>query len=265
MNDAELNSSGSPVVIGEPEPVSVAAEESPPSAGAEDRKRLKREKKKVEKDAKAERKVKREAPARLDAVKAAAATFPMVELIEEQVRTSIPEELVARVKSSTKKSMILNENYPYDRCMKSADYEEEVELLQIELVKMQAWVARAKERVIMIFEGRDAAGKGGTIKRFTENLNPRSARIVALAKPTENERGQWYFQRYVQNLPSAGEIAFFDRSWYNRAGVEHVMGFCTPHEYLEFMRQAPEFERMLVRSGIRVFKFWFSVSREVVS
>jgi polyphosphate kinase 2 len=114
----------------------------------------------------------------------------------------------------------------------------------------------------MLFEGRDAAGKGGTIKRFTENLNPRGARVVALTKPSESERGQWYFQRYTEQLPTKGEIVFFDRSWYNRAGVEHVMGFCTPHEYLEFMRQAPEFERMLVRSGIHLFKFWFSVSRE---
>jgi hypothetical protein len=120
----------------------------------------------------------------------------------------------------------------------------------------------AGERVVLIFEGRDAAGKGGTIQRFTENLNPRGAKVVALAKPSDTERGQWYFQRYIENLPTKGEIVFFDRSWYNRAGVEHVMGFCTPHEYLEFMRQTPEFERMMVRSGIRFYKFWFSVSRE---
>ena len=146
--------------------------------------------------------------------------------------------------------------------MKTSDYLEEIELLQIELVKMQAWVKEAGERVIMIFEGRDAAGKGGTIQRFTENLNPRGAKVVALAKPSDTERGQWYFQRYIENLPTKGEIVFFDRSWYNRAGVEHVMGFCTPHEYLEFMRQTPEFERMIVRSGIRFYKFWFSVGRE---
>jgi polyphosphate kinase 2 len=126
---------------------------------------------------------------------------------------------------------------------------------------MQSWVKETGERVVLIFEGRDAAGKGGSIKTFTENLNPRGARVVALVKPSDTERGQWYFQRYVQRLPTSGEIVFFDRSWYNRAGVEHVMGFCSPHDYLEFMRQAPEFERMMVRSGIRLFKFWFSVSR----
>jgi polyphosphate kinase 2 len=146
--------------------------------------------------------------------------------------------------------------------MKKKHYEAEVELLQIELVKMQAWVKSSGERIVMIFEGRDAAGKGGTIQRFTENLNPRGARVVALTKPSESERGQWYFQRYAEQLPTRGEIVFFDRSWYNRGGVEHVMGFCSPHDYLEFMRQAPEFERMLVRSGIRFYKFWFSVSRE---
>jgi polyphosphate kinase 2 len=145
--------------------------------------------------------------------------------------------------------------------MKTEDYEDEVELLQIELVKMQAWVQTVGQRIVLVFEGRDAAGKGGTILRFNENLNPRGARVVALAKPSEPERGQWYFQRYIERLPTKGEIVCFDRSWYNRSGVEHVMGFCTPPEYLEFMRQTPEFERMLVRSGIKLFKFWFSVSR----
>jgi polyphosphate kinase len=194
--------------------------------------------------------------------KALAAAFPMVALIDEQVRTSIPEELVARVKGAKSKKIIISSTYPYATQMKASDYLEEVELLQIELVKMQAWVKEVGERIVLIFEGRDAAGKGGTIQRFTENLNPRGAKVVALAKPSDTERGQWYFQRYIENLPTKGEIVFFDRSWYNRAGVEHVMGFCTPHEYLEFMRQAPEFERMMVRSGIRVYKFWFSVSRE---
>jgi polyphosphate kinase 2 len=195
--------------------------------------------------------------------KAAANAFPMVDLIAEQVRTSIPKELVQRVKAlAGKKKKIMSSTYPYPKRMKKEDYESEVELLEIELVKMQAWVKEVGERIVMIFEGRDAAGKGGTIKRFTENLNPRGARVVALTKPSESERGQWYFQRYTEQLPTAGEIVFFDRSWYNRAGVEHVMGFCSPHQYLEFMRQAPEFERMLVRSGIHMFKFWFSVSRE---
>lgn len=194
--------------------------------------------------------------------KALAAAFPMVALIDEQVRTSIPEELVARVKQAKSKKLIISSTYPYATQMKESDYLEEVELLQIELVKMQAWVKEVGERIVLIFEGRDAAGKGGTIQRFTENLNPRGAKVVALAKPSDTERGQWYFQRYVENLPTKGEIVFFDRSWYNRAGVEHVMGFCSPHEYLEFMRQTPEFERMMVRSGIRLYKFWFSVSRE---
>jgi len=194
--------------------------------------------------------------------KALAAAFPMVALIDEQVRASIPEELVAKVKGAKSKKHIISANYPYPKQMKGSEYLEEIELLQIELVKMQAWVKEVGERIVLIFEGRDAAGKGGTIQRFTENLNPRGAKVVALAKPSDTERGQWYFQRYIEKLPTKGEIVFFDRSWYNRAGVEHVMGFCTPHEYLEFMRQAPEFERMMVRSGIRVYKFWFSVSRE---
>lgn len=188
--------------------------------------------------------------------------FPMIKVIAEQVRTSIPVEMVERVKGTKDKKQIISSSYPYKRMMKSPPYEEQIKLLQIELVKMQAWVNKTGERIVMLFEGRDAAGKGGTIKRFTESLNPRSARVVALAKPSDTERGQWYFQRYIQRMPTNGEIVFFDRSWYNRAGVEHVMGFCNPHEYLEFMRQAPEFERMLVRSGIRVLKYWFSVSRE---
>ena len=153
------------------------------------------------------------------------------------------------------------EEYPYGERMTRDYYEHAKRLLQIELVKLQNWVKDTGQRVIIVFEGRDAAGKGGTIKRFTEHLNPRGARIVALEKPTERERTQWYFQRYVTHLPSAAEIVMFDRSWYNRAGVERVMGFCTPEEYLEFMREAPEFERMLVNSGIALTKFWFSVSR----
>ena len=197
-----------------------------------------------------------------DSTKAEAGSFPMIELIDEQVRTSIPKELVAKVKGAKSKRHIINPNYPYPKQMKNAPYLEEMELLQIELVKMQTWVQKVGERIVMLFEGRDAAGKGGTIQRFTENLNPRGAKVVALAKPSDTERGQWYFQRYIEKLPTKGEIVFFDRSWYNRGGVEHVMGFCTPHEYLEFMRQTPEFERMMVRSGIRLFKFWFSVSRE---
>jgi len=152
--------------------------------------------------------------------------------------------------------------YPYKNLMSRKNYEKQKYKLQVELLKLQAWVKETGQKVVILFEGRDAAGKGGTIKRFMEHLNPRGAHVVALEKPTETERGQWYFQRYVQNLPTAGEITLFDRSWYNRAGVERVMGFCTDDEYLEFMRQAPEFERNLVRSGVHLIKFWFSVSRE---
>ena len=153
------------------------------------------------------------------------------------------------------------EDYPYDERLSRDVYEREKRLLQIELVKLQNWVKDTGQKIVIVFEGRDAAGKGGTIKRFTEHLNPRGARVVALEKPTENERTQWYFQRYVTHLPHAGEIVMFDRSWYNRAGVERVMGFCTEEEYMQFMRDAPEFERMLVRSGLSLTKFWFSVTR----
>jgi polyphosphate kinase len=153
------------------------------------------------------------------------------------------------------------EDYPYDEKMHRDYYEHAKRMLQIELVKLQNWVKSTGQRIVIVFEGRDAAGKGGTIKRFTEHLNPRGATVVALEKPTERERTQWYFQRYVTHLPGAGEIVMFDRSWYNRAGVERVMGFCTPEEYLEFMREAPEFERMLVHSGLQLTKFWFSVSQ----
>jgi len=152
--------------------------------------------------------------------------------------------------------------YPYQNLMSRKTYEREKYRLQVELLKLQAWVKETRQKVVILFEGRDAAGKGGTIKRFMEHLNPRGARVVALEKPTETERGQWYFQRYVQHLPTAGEIVLFDRSWYNRAGVERVMGFCTDMEYQEFMRQAPEFERMMVRNGIHLIKFWFSVSQQ---
>ncbi len=153
-------------------------------------------------------------------------------------------------------------DYPYRSRMRRREYELEKKKLQIELLKVQSWVKDTGQRIVVLFEGRDAAGKGGAIKRFTEHLNPRGARVVALEKPNDQERGQWYFQRYIEHLPTTGEIVFFDRSWYNRAGVERVMGFCSPAEYLEFLREAPEFERMLVRSGIRLYKFWFSVSRE---
>ncbi len=152
--------------------------------------------------------------------------------------------------------------YPYRNLMRRSSYEKDKFRLQVELLKLQAWVKETGQRVVILFEGRDAAGKGGAIKRFMEHLNPRGARVVALEKPSDTERGQWYFQRYVQHLPTRGEIVLFDRSWYNRSGVERVMGFCSDAEYAEFMRQAPEFERHLVRSGVYVIKFWFSVSRK---
>jgi polyphosphate kinase 2 len=160
-----------------------------------------------------------------------------------------------------KKKIFADANYPYSEKMNRKEYEKAKTELQIELLKMQNWVKETGQRVVVLCEGRDAAGKGGTIKRFMEHLNPRGARVVALEKPSSEEMGQWYFQRYIKHLPTDGEIVFFDRSWYNRAGVERVMGFCQPGEYLEFMRQAPEVERMLVRSGIKFFKLWFSVSR----
>jgi len=160
------------------------------------------------------------------------------------------------------KDLFRNGTYPYKTRIRKGVYEKHKEELQVELLKIQSWVKETGQRIVLIFEGRDAAGKGGTIKRFMEHLNPRAARTVALEKPTEHELGQWYFQRYIQHLPTEGEMVFFDRSWYNRAGVERVMGFCDSLDYLEFMRQVPEVERMLVRSGIRLFKYWFSVTHE---
>ncbi|MBE7188428.1 polyphosphate kinase 2 [Jatrophihabitans endophyticus] len=153
------------------------------------------------------------------------------------------------------------ENYPYDERIDRETYDEQKYLLQVELLKLQNWAVETGDKFVVLFEGRDAAGKGGTIKRFTEHLNPRTARVVALNKPTEREQGQWYFQRYVRQLPTAGEIVLFDRSWYNRAGVERVMGFATDDEYEQFMHQAPLFEQMLIESGVHVTKFWFSVTQ----
>ncbi len=160
------------------------------------------------------------------------------------------------------KDLFRSGKYPYKTKIRPAVYDQHKEELQVELLKVQNWVKLTGQKVVVICEGRDAAGKGGTIKRFMEHLNPRAARVVALEKPTEHERGQWYFQRYIHQLPTAGEMVFFDRSWYNRAGVERVMGFCSSLDYLEFMRQVPSLEQMLVRSGIRLFKYWFSVTRE---
>ncbi|WP_422354289.1 polyphosphate kinase 2 [Roseivirga pacifica] len=150
----------------------------------------------------------------------------------------------------------------YGKAMFNVEYERQLEQLQVELVKWQRWVAETKQRVAVIFEGRDAAGKGGSIKRFVEHMNPRSLRVVALNKPTDLELGQWYFRRYIKELPNAGEIVFFDRSWYNRAVVEPVMGFCTEDHYQQFMRQVPEFEHMLFEDGVHVIKLWFSITKE---
>jgi polyphosphate kinase 2 len=165
------------------------------------------------------------------------------------------------VKKLDKKKIFADANYPYETKMDTQEYEKLKQKLQIELLKMQNWVKDTGQRIVILFEGRDAAGKGGTIKRMMEHMNPRGARVVALEKPSDEEMGQWYFQRYIEHFPSKGEIVLFDRSWYNRAGVERVMNFCKAGDYLEFMRQAPELERMLVRSGITLFKLWFSVSR----
>src|SRR5210317_1412582 len=180
-----------------------------------------------------------------------------------EVRDS-PSHIFGQMRHSPEqiRELFRNGTYPYRTKIRRTSYEKHKEELQVELLKVQSWVKETGQRMVVIFEGRDAAGKGGTIKRFMEHLNPRAARIVALEKPTDHERGQWYFQRYVKHLPTEGEMVFFDRSWYNRAGVERVMGFCDSLEYLEFMRQVPDLERMLVRSGIRLFKYWFSVTHE---
>lgn len=176
-------------------------------------------------------------------------------------------QIASQVRIDKSKDTQLSDNwreggYPYKYRLSRKNYEAQKYKLQIELLKLQHHIKATGQKLVIIFEGRDAAGKGGTIKRFMEHLNPRGARVVALEKPTDQERGQWYFQRYVQHLPTAGEIVLFDRSWYNRAVVERVMGFCTDEEYRIFMRQVPEFEKHLVESGIHLVKFWFSVSRE---
>lgn len=159
------------------------------------------------------------------------------------------------------KSDAWKKGYPYDEKLSRKEYEKTKRALQIELLKLQLWVKETGQKILIIFEGRDAAGKGGAIKRFTEHLNPRGSRVVALEKPTEVEQTQWYFQRYIQHLPSGGEIVMMDRSWYNRAGVERVMGYCTSQQYYEFMREVPDLERMLVNSGVKLIKFWFSVTK----
>jgi len=187
----------------------------------------------------------------------------------EQEQRDILQNLQDEINGSSPKKYLDEEllpnwreaEYPYKNLMSRKNYERIKYELQVELLKLQNWVKKSGNRVVILFEGRDAAGKGGTIKRFMEHLNPRGARVVALEKPTDEEKGQWYFQRYIKHMPTKGEIVLFDRSWYNRAGVEKVMGFCSDKEYAEFMKQTPEFERHLVQSGILLFKFWFSVSQ----
>jgi polyphosphate kinase len=194
-----------------------------------------------------------------DPAEAPAARKPFDGAVSRFVAHDAPSEIRDQLREAGKNT-ILDARYPYSERMSAEDYEADDKLCQLELIKAQSWMRGTGQRIVVVFEGRDAAGKGGTIKAVTENLNPRYARVVALAAPDETERGQWYFQRYVQHLPSSGEIAFFDRSWYNRAGVEHVMGFCNDEEYSLFFRQAPGFERSLTQSGVHLFKLWFTVS-----
>lgn len=186
--------------------------------------------------------------------------LPFNGAISEYFENEAPKRVHDAIRDADKDD-ILAPGYPHDERLSRKEYEGELKKLQIELVKLQAWVKATGARVALVFEGRDAAGKGGTIKRFRENLNPRGARVVALGKPTETERTQWYFQRYIDHLPASGEIVFFDRSWYNRGVVEKVFGFCTEAERTLFFRQVGDFERMLADDGIHLFKFWLNVSR----
>ncbi|MCP5448049.1 MAG: polyphosphate kinase 2 [Chromatiaceae bacterium] len=178
-----------------------------------------------------------------------------------ELDNGVPEHIVEKV-STSKKKQIIGPQYPYETKMDTEQYEKEKAELQVELLKLQKWVGDTGQRIVMIFEGRDAGGKGGTIKRFMEHMNPRQAHVIALTVPSIREQGQWYFQRYVATLPTKGEMALYDRSWYNRGVVEPVMGFCTPEQHKLFLKQAPVFEKMLTDDGIILYKFWFSVSRE---
>ena len=186
--------------------------------------------------------------------------LPFDGAISRYFKAKAPKSVAKRITGSDKDD-ILADDFPYAERMDRKSYEKEIKALQIELVKLQAWVKENGARIAIVFEGRDAAGKGGTINRFRENLNPRGARVVALSKPSEPEQSQWYFQRYIDHLPSGGEITFFDRSWYNRGVVEHVFGFCTPDQRKRFFRQVNGFEEALVDDGIILFKFWLNVSR----
>ena len=188
------------------------------------------------------------------------ANKPFDGAISKFYESEAPTNIRNAIKNAGKKH-ILDPSYPYDRTMRTLDYQDEINELQIELVKVQSWAKETGKRIAIVFEGRDAAGKGGTIKRFRENLNPRSARVVALSKPTETERSEWYFQRYIKHLPSAGEIVLFDRSWYNRGVVEKVFGFCTDDQRTQFFNQVNDFEKMLVNDGIILIKLWLNVGR----
>ncbi len=187
-------------------------------------------------------------------------TLPFDGAISRYFETDAPDAVRSAIQSADKDD-ILDPGYPHDQRMKGKQYDAEMAALQIELVKLQSWVKATGARICIVFEGRDAAGKGGTIKRFRENLNPRGARVVALSKPTEAEQSQWYFQRYIDHLPSGGEITFFDRSWYNRGVVEHVFGFCSPEQRERFFHQVTGFEEALVEDGIHLFKIWLNVGR----
>ncbi len=182
--------------------------------------------------------------------------------VTEMVVDTNTEHSFPKIEKNAVTETFDNTDAPVTKKMGKKEYETRKRELQSELLKVQLWAQDNGQKFVLLFEGRDAAGKGGTIKRFMEHLNPRNARVVALPKPGERQIGQWFFQRYIEHLPTSGEMVLYDRSWYNRAGVERVMGFCSPNEYLEFMRQTPDFERMLVRSGINMFKYWFSVSQE---
>ena len=186
-------------------------------------------------------------------------SFPK-DAIHQFFSTYAPKDICNAIANSAKEG-ILDQSYPYDERLKRKAYEAHMAKLQIELVKMQSWVKKSGARVAVVFEGRDAAGKGGTIKRLRENLNPRQARVVALTKPTEKEAGEWYFQRYVKHMPTAGGMTFFDRSWYNRGIVEHVFGFCTPAQRQLWFEQTPPFENMMVSDGIQLIKIWLNVGR----
>ena len=252
-------------------PIAAAAEDSAvaEAKAAPKAKAVPKAKSEAKSQSEAEAKFEALAIAKFEAVAKAKAEAEAIAIAEAEdaVAIDVPTVDDAEMSKQERKRMRVmrrfeNGMYPYSDRIKKGDYEKTKASLQVELLKVQRWVKESGKKVVIIFEGRDAAGKGGTIKRFMEHLNPRGASVVALEKPTIAEQGQWYFQRYIDHLPTSGEMVMFDRSWYNRAGVERVMGFCEPTAYLEFMRQCPEIERMLVRDGVLLYKYWFSVTQE---